>query len=57
MMTDDGVLVLRSVLPYELHLVLISMTSARFDRDSQGRTRMFSLRGYSTELLPEHTCQ
>ena len=55
-MTDHGVLVLRSVLPHELHLILISMTSARFDRDSQGRTRMFPLRRYSTKLLPKHTC-
>jgi len=59
-LSHDGVLkyiVLRSVLPYELHLVLISMTSTRFDRDSQGRTRIFSLRRYSTELLRRAFCK
>jgi hypothetical protein len=48
---NHGVLVLGSAFSRELHLILISVAATRFDGDSQGRTRMFFLRRYSTELL------
>jgi hypothetical protein len=51
MMTNRDVLVLGSAFPRELHPILISVATTRFDGDPQGRTRMFFLRRYSTELL------